>query len=74
MLWLKKIMQVLLIRLNAEFVKKHIWSEVKGNDHNNITGKYWGSVHQEYNLNLSLCEKILDVFHNLQDYDSHITN
>ena len=42
--------------------------EVKVKDHNHITGKYWGSAHQECNLNLSLNV----VFHNLQNYDSHL--
>ena len=36
--------------------------EVKVKDHDNITGKYWGSVYQECNLNLSLGKKSLLYF------------
>ena len=41
--------------------------EVKVKDHINITWNFWGSSHQECNLNLSLTEKIPAVFHNLQN-------
>ena len=46
--------------------------KVKLKDYNHITTKYQESVHQEYNLNLSLSKKIPVVFHNLQNYDSHL--
>ena len=44
--------------------------KIKHHDH--ITGKYQGSVHQECNLNLALSKNIPAVFHNLQNYDSHL--
>ena len=45
--------------------------EVKVKDHNHLTGKYRGSVHQVCNFNLSL-SKIPVEFYNLQNYDSHL--
>ena len=39
-------------------------------DHDHFIGKCQGSAHQQCNLNLST--KILAVFHNLQNYDSHL--
>ena len=44
--------------------------EVK--DYNHITVKYQESVHQECNLNLSQSKNVPAVFHNLQNYDSHL--
>ena len=44
----------------------------KVRDHCHFTGKYRGAAHNQYNLN---CRKPLIlpvVFHNLQDYDSHL--
>ena len=46
--------------------------EVKVKDHDHVTRKYQGSAHQECNLNLILSKKIPVVFHNLQNYDSHL--
>ena len=46
-------------------------SEVKVKDYNHITEKYRKSSHQECNLNLTVTTKILFVFHNLPNYDSH---
>ena len=43
---------------------------VKVRDHNHITGKYQGSTHLECNPNLT--KKILIVFHNFQNCDSHL--
>ena len=40
-------------------------NEAKGKDHDQITEKHQGSVHQECNLNLSLSKIILAIFHNL---------
>ena len=68
---MKKIMKILIILLNAGFVKKHMKKvKLKVKDHNHITRKYQGSAHQECNLNLSLTKKIPVVFCNLQNYDS----
>ena len=66
-----KKMKILIILLNAGFVKKHMKKvKLKVKDHNHITRKYQGSAHQECNLNLSLTKKIPVVFCNLQNYDS----
>ena len=46
--------------------------ENKVRGHEDITGKYQGSTHQECNLILSLSKKIPVVFHNLQNYESHL--
>ena len=66
-----KKMKILIILLNAGFVKKHMKKvKLKVKDHNHITRKYQGSAHQECNLNLSLTKKIPVLFCNLQNYDS----
>ena len=57
----------------SDFHKNHIKKgevNVKDNDH--ITEKYWRSTHQEFNLNFSLRKEILAMFHNLQNYASHL--
>ena len=46
--------------------------KVNSNNHDHITGKYWGFAHQDCNLNLSWNQKIPAVFHNLQNYESHL--
>ena len=38
-----------------------------------MTGKYRGSAHQDCNINVKLNHKIPLVFHNLKNYDSHLT-
>ena len=37
-----------------------------------ITGKYRGYEHRDYSINVQLNAKILVVFHNLKNYDSHL--
>ena len=37
-----------------------------------ITGKYRGYAHGDYNISVELNAKILVVFHNLINYDSHL--
>ena len=37
-----------------------------------IFGKYRGSVHGDCNINVKLNHKIPVIFHNLQNYDSHL--
>ena len=44
--------------------------EVKVKNHDHITEKY--RRYQECNLNLSLSQKVPAVFHNSQNYDSHL--
>ena len=66
-------MEILIILLNAGFVKKHMKKvKLKVKDHIHIIGKYQGSAHQECNLNLCLTKKIPVVFRNLRKYDSRL--
>ena len=54
--------------------EKYTDKDVRVGDHCHITGKFRGSTHQECNLKLRIkpeCLKILVIFHNLRDYDSH---
>ena len=51
----------------------YIDTDVKVRDHCHITQKYRGSAHRDCNINLKLNQKIPIVFHNLKNYDSHIT-
>ena len=37
-----------------------------------ITGKCRGSAHRDCNINLKLNHKILIIFHNLKNFDSHL--
>ena len=46
--------------------------DAKVKDRGQITGKYRGSVHQDYNLNFTLTKSTSVVFHNLQICDSHL--
>ena len=48
-------------------------ADVKVRDHCHITGKYRGSAHRNCNINVKLNEKIPVVFHNLKNYNSHLT-
>ena len=41
-------------------------------NHYHITGKYRGSAHRDFNINLKLNYKIPVVFHNIKNYDSHL--
>ena len=44
----------------------YIVNDVKVKDHCHITGKYRGSAHRDYNINLKLNQKIPAVLHNLR--------
>ena len=46
--------------------------DVKVRDHCHITGKYRGSAHRDFNINVKLNHKITVVFHNLKNFDSHL--
>ena len=46
---------------------------VKVRNYCHITGTYRGSAHRDCNINVKLNRKIPIVFHNLQNYDSHLT-
>ena len=50
----------------------YINGDVKVRDHCHITGKYRGSAHRDCNINVKLNHKIPVVFHNLENYDSHL--
>ena len=45
----------------------------KVRDHDHVTGKYRGAAHWSWNINLKLTKKVPVIFHNLKDYDSHLT-
>ena len=47
-------------------------NSVKVRYHYHITGKYRDSAHRDYNINSRLNHKILVVFYNLKNYDSHL--
>ena len=44
----------------------------KVRDHCHIAGKYRGASHWSCNVNLKSSKKISVIFHNLQDYGSHL--
>ena len=46
--------------------------DVKVEDHCHIAGKYRGSAHRDFNINVNLNHKIPMVFHNLKNYDSQL--
>ena len=50
----------------------YIDGDLKVRDHCHITGKYKGSVHRDSNINIKLNKKIPVLFHNLENYDSHL--
>ena len=49
----------------------YIDGDVKVKDHWHITGEYRGSAYRDCNINVKLKHKIVVVFHNLKNYDSH---
>ena len=50
----------------------YVDGDVEIRDHCHITGKYRGSAHRDFNINIKLNHKIPVVFHNLKKYDSHL--
>ena len=51
----------------------YIYNDVKLRDHCHTTIKYRGSAHRDCNINVKLNHKIPVVFHNLKNYNSHLT-
>ena len=45
-------------------------NKVRDCDH--VTGKYRGSVHWDYNINLKFTKKVLVIFCDLRGYDNHL--
>ena len=50
----------------------YVENDVKIRYHGRITGKSRGSAHRDYNSKLKLNHKILVIFHNLKNHDSHL--
>ena len=50
----------------------YVDGNVKVRDHCHITGKYRGSTLRDGNINVKLNHKIPIVFHNLENYGSHL--
>ena len=50
----------------------YIDGDVRVKGHCHITGKYRGFAHRDCNINVKLNHKIPVVFHNLENYDSHL--
>ena len=42
-------------------------------DNCRITGKYRGSAHRDFHIKVELNDKVSILFHNLNNYDSHLT-
>ena len=69
----KKIMKILKISTKCWICDNdYIETDLKVRDHCYITGKYRGSANKDCNTNIILNHKILVVFHNLKNYDSHL--
>ena len=46
--------------------------DVRVSDHCQITGKYRGSGHRDFDIKVKLNNENLFTFHNLTNYDSHL--
>ena len=55
--------------LNNGFLIMIIDNDVQVKDYCHFTGKYRGSAHRDFNINLKLNYKIFVVFHNLKNYN-----
>ena len=49
------------------------YNDIKVRNYCCITGKYRGSAHRDCNINHKLNHKVPVVFHNLKNYDSHLS-
>ena len=65
----KKDKENLRTLLNNGFLIMIIDNDVQVKDYCHFTGKYRGSAHRDFNINLKLNYKILVVFHNLKNYN-----
>ena len=63
--------KIIKMRKRPNLQKGYEEGEVK--EHHHIAKKYQGSAQQDCNLNLTLNKNIPVVFHNFQNYDSHLT-
>ena len=66
----KEDMKILRTLLNVG--SDYIDTDVKVRDHCHITGNYRGFPHEDCNINVKLNHKITAIFHNLNNYDSHL--
>ena len=41
-------------------------------DHCNVSGKFKGAVHWDFNINIRLTKKVPVLFHSLRGYDRHL--
>ena len=55
----------MFVKENPDRKKK----KIKLRDHYHINGKYRGSAHRDYNINVELNQKFPFIFHNLKNYD-----
>ena len=46
--------------------------DTKVRDHSHINGKYRGSAHKGFNINIKLNDKLPIVFNSIKNYDSHL--
>ena len=60
-------MLILIIDVDVD---NYIDTDVKVRDHCHITGKYRGSAHRGFSINVKLNHKVPVVFHSLKNYDS----
>ena len=54
------------------YYNDYVDNDVIVRDHCHITGKYRSSAHRDCNINLKLNHRIPVMFHNLENYDSHL--
>ena len=52
--------------------KSYVKGDVKVKDHCHITGKYMGSAHKDFDVNVKLNHKIHIVLQNLKNCDSYL--
>ena len=65
--------KIIKMRKRLNLQKGYEEGEVKVKEHDHIAKKYQRSAQQDCDLNLTLNKNIPVVFHNFQNYDSHLT-